>query len=130
MEGPVLIVGADKAECQELCEALKREGYQAVPFQNLHNLEGMIQKTGCRSVILDLDSLPVDDRFITKVRGKNPGLPIIGLSSRPFHPELEKAMSTHICACIGKPPDMDELVYCLKSFSENALNKKGEREGR
>ena len=130
MAGPILIVDADQAECQELCEALEKEGYQAVPFQNLHNLDVMIQETGCSSVMLDLDTLPVDDQFISKVRGKNPGLPIIVLSSRPFHPELEKAMSTHICASIGKPPDMDELVYCLKSFSENALNKKGEREGR
>ena len=130
MGRPILVVDANKEQCKALCAILEDEQYRAIPFNSLVNLEEEIQENACQVVILDLDTLSVDDRFITKLRRKNPGLPIMGLSSRPFHPELKEAMSTHICACLGKPPDLDELIYCVKAFCEDRLNSgEGLKEG-
>jgi DNA-binding NtrC family response regulator len=119
MDRPIAVVGADKEECQELCAVLEREDYKTVGLDSLVNLESYMQKGACRVVILDLDTLPVNNRFIVDLRKQNPRLPIIVLSSRQYHPELQQAMSTDICACLSKPPDPDELIYCLRSFCDN-----------
>lgn len=121
MERPIIVVDADKAESQGLCAVLERDNYRTIALHSLGNLEERIQATASRVVILDLDTLPVDNRFITRLRKENPNLPIIGLSSRPFHPDLEEAMSSHICACLRKPPDLGELIYCIKSFCNNGI---------
>lgn len=119
MDRPIVVVDADKEQCENLCSLLERENYRTVKLHLLLNLERIIQETSCRVVILDLDTLTVNNRFITNLRRQNPGLPIMGLSSSPYHPELGQAMSDHICACLRKPPDLDELIYCIKSFCEN-----------
>ena len=101
-----------------MCES-KQENYQAISLNSLANLEERIQETACSVVILDLDTLPVNNRFIRNLKVKRDKMHIIGLSSRPFHPELEEAMSSHIYACLSKPVDPDELTYLLKSIYEN-----------
>jgi hypothetical protein len=68
--------------------------------------------------ILDLDTLPVNNRLFRTLRRTNPAVCIIGLSSRPFHPELEEAMSQHIYACLSKPLDEEELFYWVKSLGD------------
>jgi len=78
-------------------------------------LEKNVRAGACQAVILDLDSLPVDNRLLRNLRRKDPSVRIIVLSSRRFHPELEEAMSTHIYACLSKPVDSEELIYWLKS---------------
>jgi hypothetical protein len=52
-------------------------------------LKEEIRETGRRAVILDLDTLPVDNRLFRTLRKTNPGVCIIALSNRPFHPELK-----------------------------------------
>ena len=118
MDRPIAVVDANKEECQELRAVLEGEDYRTIGLDSLVSLETYMQEGACRVVILDLDTLPVNNRFIVDLRKQNPGLPIIVLSSRQFHPELQQAMSTDICACLSKPPDPDELIYCLKSFCE------------
>ena len=131
MESLVFVVDSDKTESQELCDVLERDEYSTIAMDSLENLEKRIEETSCRAVILDLDSLPVDNRFILHLRRRHPKLPIIGLSSSPFHPELEEALSSHVCACLRKPPDPDELLFCIKSFCQNESSngKRPEREG-
>jgi len=89
-------------------------------MDSLVNLETRMQETASSVVILDLDTLPLDNRYIRHLKRQKEKVYIIGLSSRPFHPELQEAVSTHIYACLGKPVDTDELVYWLKSINENA----------
>lgn len=131
MQSPVIVVGMDKLESEELCTALEAENYRTIAEDSMVNLERTIQETACRVLILDLDSLSVDNRFITQLRRGNLRLPIIGLSSSPYHPELKEAMSSHICACLHKPPNLDELIYCIKSYSLNDsnLDRDSERRG-
>jgi len=129
MDMPIVVVDADKDQCEKLCALLRQENYRAVELHSLPNLKKIVQETSCRVVIMDLDSLPVDNRFIKEFRRQNPGLPVMVLSSRSFHPELEQVMSKHICACLRKPPDPEELLYCIKSFCENEHDSSGRQRG-
>jgi DNA-binding NtrC family response regulator len=118
LDEPILVVNADKEQCRALCDSLQSENYRTFSYHSVQNLEKKILEIECRIIILDLDSLPVDNRFIVDLRRRYPKLPIIGLSSRPFHPDLREAMSTHIFACMIKPLDLDELIFWIKSISE------------
>ncbi len=118
MQDPILVVSANEQHCLELCAALEGENYPIRLLDSLEHLAGGIKGCDCRLAILDLDSLPVDNRLIRKLKRKNPSLRIIGFSSRSFHPELQEAMSSHIYACLGTPVDEEELVFWVKSSLE------------
>jgi DNA-binding NtrC family response regulator len=118
MQVLILVVSANEQYCLELCAALKGEDYSVRLLDSLEHLAGDIKACDCRLAILDLDSLPVDNRLIKKLKRKNPSLRIIGFSSRSFHPELQEAMSSHIYACLGTPVDEEELVFWVKSSLE------------
>ena len=115
MKDPVVVVNADVEQCQELCTVLETEHFRTTAVHSLRALEGEVKEGGCRVLILDLDSLPVDNLLFRSLKRKNPGVHIIGLSSRPFHPELEEAMSRYISSCLSKPVDWEELLYWLRS---------------
>lgn len=119
MKTAILVVDANEDEGKALCALLERKHYSAVAFQSLTNLEKHVQETRCRVILIDLDTLPVDNRLFRVIRKKNPTVHIMGLSNRSFHPELQEAMSTHIYANLSKPVDSDELIYWLRSIREN-----------
>lgn len=118
MQEPVVVVDADEEQRQELCAALERKNYKTCPLHSLANLGRELREGDRQVLILDLDTIPVDNRFFRGLKRENPGVCVIGLSSRPFHPELKEAMSSHIYACLGKPVDEEELVYWVKSLCE------------
>jgi len=91
MQDPILVVSANKQHCLELRDALEGKDYSITLLDSLEHLAGGIKRCDCRLAILDLDSLPVDNRLIKKLKRKNPSLRIIGFSSRSFHPELQEA---------------------------------------
>lgn len=119
MQGSVAVVDANRQDCLELCAALERERYPVGAYYSLLNLGGEMGRGGYRVVILDLDTLPVDNRLCRELRRANPELRIISLSNRPFHPELEESMGSHIYASLSKPVDIQELLYWLRSIYEN-----------
>ncbi len=118
MQGPIVVVDGDEAQCRNLCEVLERDHYSTTALHSLLNLEEEIRETGRRVVILDLDTLPVNNRLFRTLRRTNPGVCILGLSSRSFHPELEEAMSKYIHACLAKPVDDEELIFWVKSLGD------------
>jgi len=118
MQKPIVVVDGDEEQCRGLCATLEREHFTTTAFHSLLNLEREIREVGRRVVILNLDTLPVDNRLFRTLRKTNPGVCIIGLSSRPYHPELEEAMSRHVYACLGKPVDEEELIFWLKSLDD------------
>ena len=119
MEVPVVVVNANVEQCQELCAVLEQEHFRTTALHSLMALEGEVEEGSCRVVILDLDSLPVDNFLFRSLKRKSPGIHIVGLSSRPFHPELEEAMSRHIFSCLSKPVDVEELVYWIRSICQS-----------
>ncbi len=118
MQEPIVVVDADRETCKSLCAVLERQEYQTIPLYSLTNLEMNIRLDDRQIIIVDLDGVPVDNRFFRGLRSKNPGICIIALSSRSYHPELEEAMSSDIYACLGKPVDEEELVFWVKSLSD------------
>lgn len=124
MEKEVVVLDADEKQCGKLCAILEERHYRAIPMHSLLDLETYIQGRGCRLVILDLDTVPVDNLALRELKRKNPGIYIVALSKRQFHPELEEAIGSHIYACLGKPVDPDELVYWLRSIYEDDVDQK------
>ena len=116
MQELILVVYAGADDCKTICAILDRHGYSAIELHSLEELAFEIHNSPSHAVVLDLDSLPVDNRFIRNLCKDNPRLCVIGISSRTFHPELEESMRTHISACLCKPVDGDELIYWLKSI--------------
>ncbi len=116
MEQGIVVLDADKKQSRELCAMLEERNYRVIPLYSLPDLEKSIKATGSQVVIIDLDTLPVDKRLFRKLKRIEPDLNIMVLSSRPFHPELEEAMSRHIYACLSKPVDEEELNYWIKSL--------------
>jgi DNA-binding NtrC family response regulator len=112
----IVVAHANSDERRELCQVLEESHYLTTPMGSLTGLLKQLRMSSCHAVILDLDSLPVDNRFIRELCKEGPELCVIAISSRTFHPNLEEAMRSHISACLSKPVNMDELFYWLKSI--------------
>jgi len=116
MEKGIVVLDANKKQCQGICSFLDELNYRATPMHSVKDLSEFIQEGQCGLLILDLDTIDVDKTLFRKLKRTKPSLCIVGLSSRSFHPELEEAMSSHIYACLGKPLDEEELLYWVKSL--------------
>ncbi len=124
----VVVIDADKKQCQETCALLRQLNYRATPLHSLGDLEKHLQRQAAGVVVLDLDTVPADNHFFRDLKKRNLGLMVLGVSSLPYHPGLEEAMGSHIYACLAKPLDLEELKYWLMSISEN-LSDSGAPEG-
>jgi DNA-binding NtrC family response regulator len=117
-----MLVDPDEYRMGLLSELIREQGLDA---ENIHSLSQLMESIPGKDqpiVILDLDQLPLDDRFVRELVRCNPGVRILGLSTRPFHPELSESLKKHIYACLGQPPERDELIYCLKGILENGAS--------
>ena len=119
MEKKVLVIDADVTSCQELVELLVVRQYSSTSIHILSDLEGHLENGSYPVVILDIDSVPVDNRVIRKLTIKYPGVNFLCISKDRFHPELKDAICYHIYACLTKPVDPDEIFYLLRSIFED-----------
>lgn len=124
----VILVEAGSEEPPELTTTLESNGFQVLRCRSIWDLEALGEEKDRLVVILDLDSALVTNRLLRDVKRKHSALQIIGISSRPFHPELREAIATHIYACLCKPVDPDDLIYLVKSIFCNATNSEGNPE--
>ena len=116
MEKMILVLDADKKECGELCAILNDQQFRTVSIHSLPEMITFIQDIECLVVIMDLDSIPIDNRTIRELTVKYPGVYFLCISSDRFHPHLKESLCYHIYACINKPVDPDELVYWVRSI--------------
>ena len=119
MEKTILVLNALEKECAELCALLNEQQYLATPISSLQEMITFIQDIECMVVILDLDTIPIDNRTIRELTITYPGVYFLCLSSDRFHPHLKEALCYHIYACINKPVDPDELLYWVRSIFKN-----------
>ena len=119
MQKSILVVNTDKKQCRELCELIEKERYPVSALHSIQNLEKHLEEKKFQAVIIDIDSIPIDNRTVRKLTLKFPGIYFFCLSEKPFHPELKDAICYHIYACLNKPVDEDELFYFLRSIYEN-----------
>jgi DNA-binding NtrC family response regulator len=119
MQKSILVVNTYKKQCRELCELLEKEHYCASALHSIQNLETQLEGNKFQAVIIDIDTIPIDNRTIRKLTLLFPEVYFFCLSEQPFHPELKDAICYHIYACLNKPVDEDELFYFLRSIYEN-----------
>lgn len=115
----VLVVDADQKQCGHLCELLGENDYQSIPLHSFPALESALPETPARIILLDIDTIEVDNRIIRDVVLNYPGVYFLCLSRDSFHPELQDAICYHIYACVNKPVDPDELFFWLRSIYED-----------
>ena len=114
----VAVVDADKQNCRESAPCWSRPTFPVAPLYSLKDLPEHLKKEQVAVLIIDLDTLPVDNTFFRSLKKQYPNLHILCLSSRTHHPGLEEAMGSHICASLAKPLNSEELFYWLKAIAE------------
>lgn len=114
----VAVVDADVQSCREVCDLLEQASIPAAPLHSLEELRKHLREEQDRVLIIDLDTLSVDNTFFRSLKKQYPNLHIFCLSSHTHHPGLEEAMGAHICASLAKPLNSEELFYWLKAISE------------
>lgn len=118
MERSIIVVNADKEQSQALCGMLEEQHYRVKPVYSLLNLNRKIQENDCLVVLLDIDTIPIDNRVVRELTVKNPGVYFLAMSKHTYNPKLKDAICYHIFACMNKPIDPDELFYLLRSIYE------------
>ena len=101
------------AEIRQLVHSLAF-AYRTEVFSDLPTLSSGLEPGDCMAVILDLDSLPLDNRTIRALTAAYPAVSFLCASRDHFHPDLQEAIGCHLFACLTKPIDADELDYFLK----------------
>ncbi len=112
------VVDADEQNCRRICALLEQAGTPAAPVYSLKDLPEHLKREPVAVVIVDLDTLPVDNSFFRNLKKQYPHLHILCLSSRTYHPGLDEAMGSHIYASLAKPLDPEELLFWMKSIFE------------
>ena len=125
MQKSILVIDANKKRCREFCELLQNSHYVATPLYSIDDLAENIEKSGCRAIFWDVDTVPADNRTVRELTIKFPDVYFFCLSSKRFHPELKDAICYHIYACLNRPIDQDELFYWLRSIEENESDANG-----
>jgi DNA-binding NtrC family response regulator len=123
-ERKVAVLDAFEEECRELCELLAQRHYKTVALHSLAELETSLTDHTCKAVLMDIDSVPVDNRTIRELTIKHPETYFLCTSKDRFHPDLKDAICYHIYACLNKPVDPDELFYWLRSIDEDDADPK------
>lgn len=126
MKGSIIVIDGDKQTCRAVCDLLESHHYVGIPSYTSVDVDPLLEKTSCPLVILDLDTVTVDNRFFRDLKKRCPGLFIIAVSRRPIHPELKEALGNYIYACLSKPVDPDELIYLVEGiFAERTTTEEG-----
>lgn len=110
----VLVVNADPEESASICRLLQEADYTAQTLNSPAELKDRLREKGCMAVIMDIDSVAVDNRTIRELASMFPAVPFLCISKERFHPQLKDSIRNHIYACLTKPIDPDELSYWLK----------------
>ncbi|MBW2200359.1 MAG: hypothetical protein JRF71_05925 [Deltaproteobacteria bacterium] len=119
MKKKIVIIDAKQNSSGELSNILNSKNYPFTVTHALSSLEEIFQSDQYVAVILDIDSVPVDNRTIRDLTLKYPGISFLCTSKDRFHPELKDAICYHIYACLNKPVDPDELLFWIKSIYED-----------
>lgn len=70
----VAIVDADAQQCGKSCVMLEQLDYPATPLYSRLDLEAYLKRQPDGIVILDMDTVPADNRFFRELKRQAPGL--------------------------------------------------------
>ncbi len=121
----ILIVTKDQMEADRIAAILADKSYTGEALPSIESLESRLH-SGCRAVVLiDIDSVPVDSRYIRNLTLKHPSITIFCMSRDKLHPELKEAISHHVYACLSMPIDSDELIYWMRCIDHHRNESRG-----
>lgn len=112
----IAILGKDSAEASLLCRLIEKAAYRTEIYASLPSLEEGLALAPCLAVILDVDTVPLDNHEIRNLKASHPSVSLLMVSRERFHPELQESISHILYACLKKPADFDEITYLLKSI--------------
>lgn len=117
----VCIWGTNAKETSQIRHLVHHSAYtyQTEICTGLTALKSGLSSRACIAAILDLDSVPLDNRTVNVLASEFPEVRLLCASRDRFHPELKDAISHHIFACLTKPIDPDELHYFLKCIRDD-----------
>jgi DNA-binding NtrC family response regulator len=115
----ILLMNADPVESAGIAHLLKESELETQSVTTSFELKKKLQDASFIAVIIDLDSMPMDNRSIKDLALQSPNAPFLCISKERFHPELKDSIRDHIYACLTKPIDPDELKYWLKCIRKD-----------
>lgn len=119
MATPILLVTSGPAQTEEILRLARDKPFEIEHCGSPEEAARILSTSSQgRIAIFDLDQLDLDERYFRQLH-RTPGLCMLGLSSRPFHPELKEAIGRHLVACLRKPIDSEELLFLLDSLAKN-----------
>jgi DNA-binding NtrC family response regulator len=118
MKKGIILLDADRENSLRLSNMLTSHDYPVTMTRSLSSLEELIESNLYVAVVLDIDTVPVENRTIRDLALKYPGFSFLCASKARFHPELKDAICYHIYACMNKPVDPDELLFWIRSIYE------------
>ena len=131
MKQRVILISKKSKELDKLTVILFKNNYRSYLVENMDNLDTELTKIHCNCIVLDLDSVPIDNRTIRELTIQYPHVYFLCMSKDRFHPELKNAICYHIYACLTKPLDYDELLYwlrCIDNETDPNSHEKNEKE--
>ncbi len=120
MKRKVILIGKESKELNKIEIVLTKNNYRPYLRENIENLDRNLADISCNCVVLDLDSISIDNRTIRELTIQYPHVYFLCMSIDRFHPELKDAICYHIYACLTKPLDYDELLYWLRCIDNEA----------
>ena len=119
MKKGIVVLDNDPNTGNEVSEILTEQPFQVAHVKSLADCQTHLRQHPCCVLLLDLDTVDVDNRAIVQLKRNHPTLNIIAKSRRKFHPELEESLRSHIFACLTKPLDPTELRFWLRSLTSS-----------
>ena len=121
----IALVGSEESETDGLRCIIEEGPYLTKTYSCLDALKSGLRADPHMAAILDIDSIPLDNRTIRRLTMEFPLVCFFCTSHDRFHPELKDAICHHLFACLRKPVNPDELHYFLKCIHENEGDSRG-----
>ncbi len=112
----IALLSIDADEASLIAGILSGAGYRLLTVSSFDDVLQQLDLNAVKAILLDIDSLCLDNRAIRGFALRAPAKPLLCISRERFHPELAEAFVKHVYACLAKPVDHDELLYWLKSI--------------
>ncbi len=122
MEKTIILSTRNKKDAEQISTLLEGYAYTVEITSSLEDLGKRLEKHGCTVALLDLDSIPIENRKFRHLAIANRKTDFLCMSERRVHPNLKEAISNHFYACLAKPLDFDELLYWLRCIEDTTGN--------
>lgn len=120
MKNRILIACGNQREWKDLDKKLRKQ-FIADQAKSLETIKKKLLERKYLALIIDIDSITIDNITIRQLTLDFPGIPLFCISIDKFHPELKDAICYHIYACINKPIDFEELQFWLQSIQTDTV---------